>query len=464
MVKERFADWSRTEEPGYVPTGLPARQAQPDHPPPDPATAAAVGRRGRGQPACQRAPACARWSVSRRDHRRRTRSARVAHAPTAPHALDAPRARVARTTPRLRIGRVGALLAIFTVFALVSAVVFHVLLAQNQLELDRLNARITHRAAHVRAATADHVVARVAPARSSRKPSGSGWSSRPSPRSTSTCPTRRCPRPPTDRPPPSPTGRRRSRALTPGSRDVSGARRPVNGRTPRARRPAPGGGPSARARRLPHRRVPRPARPRTTTRPKREPARPLPPIRLRLVAMLVVVGARLRRDRRPARSISRPATARTSSSLGLGQRVRTVAIPAERGNIFDRSGKVLAVSVPQTTIVADPRVIKDPIAYAAKLAPIVQVDQAALAERLSNHTSAFAYVARKVNDQVDGRRPQARPRRHLVPGRVAALLPERFGRRARGGLRRHRQQRPRRHGVPLRRAAHRLARQRAGRA
>jgi len=87
-------------------------------------------------------------------------------------------------------------------------------------------------------------------------------------------------------------------------------------------------------------------------------------------------------------------------SLGLGQRVRTVAIPAERGNIFDRSGKVLAVSVPQTTIVADPRVIKDPIAYAAKLAPIVQVDQAALAARLSNHRSAFAYVARQVNDQV----------------------------------------------------------------
>jgi cell division protein FtsI (penicillin-binding protein 3) len=87
-------------------------------------------------------------------------------------------------------------------------------------------------------------------------------------------------------------------------------------------------------------------------------------------------------------------------SLGLGQRVRTVTIPAERGNIFDRAGKVLAVSVPQTTIVADPRVIKDPVAYAAKLAPIVQVDQAQLAERLSNRKSAFAYVARKVNDDV----------------------------------------------------------------
>ncbi len=53
------------------------------------------------------------------------------------------RARSRAATPRLRIGRVGALLALFTVFALVSAVVFHVLLAQNQLELDRLNSRIT---------------------------------------------------------------------------------------------------------------------------------------------------------------------------------------------------------------------------------------------------------------------------------------------------------------------------------
>jgi cell division protein FtsI (penicillin-binding protein 3) len=140
-----------------------------------------------------------------------------------------------------------------------------------------------------------------------------------------------------------------------------------------------------------------PARPRATPRPKKAPARPLPPIRLRVLGILLVmvlafaaIGVRLfdlqARDRSHL------------TSLGLGQRVRTVAIPAERGNIFDRSGKILAMSVPQTTIVADPRVIKDPIGYAAKLAPIVQVDQATLAERLSNHKSAFAYVARKVDD------------------------------------------------------------------
>jgi cell division protein FtsL len=64
----------------------------------------------------------------------------------------APRAQVrparakpaARVAPkeRVRVGRVGTLLVLFTVFALVSAVVFHVVLAQHQLELDQLNSQI----------------------------------------------------------------------------------------------------------------------------------------------------------------------------------------------------------------------------------------------------------------------------------------------------------------------------------
>jgi cell division protein FtsI (penicillin-binding protein 3) len=110
------------------------------------------------------------------------------------------------------------------------------------------------------------------------------------------------------------------------------------------------------------------------------------------VTVLAFVGIGLRLFELQARDRSHLA------SLGVGQRVRTVTIPAERGNIFDRTGRVLAVSVPQTTIVADPRVIDDPVGYAAKLAPIVNGDQADLAVRLSNKKSAFAYVARKVDD------------------------------------------------------------------
>ena len=86
------------------------------------------------------------------------------------------------------------------------------------------------------------------------------------------------------------------------------------------------------------------------------------------------------------------------TSLGEGQRLQTVQLAASRGTIFDRNGVDLAVSVPQTTITADPRLIKDPAGYAAVLAPVVGVDQTALENRLAAPNSAFAYVARKVDD------------------------------------------------------------------
>jgi cell division protein FtsI/penicillin-binding protein 2 len=56
------------------------------------------------------------------------------------------------------------------------------------------------------------------------------------------------------------------------------------------------------------------------------------------------------------------------------------------------------MSVPQTTISADPRVIDDPVAYAAKLAPIVGVDQQKLVDAFSQRGSRFAYVVRKTDD------------------------------------------------------------------
>jgi cell division protein FtsI/penicillin-binding protein 2 len=123
----------------------------------------------------------------------------------------------------------------------------------------------------------------------------------------------------------------------------------------------------------------------------------LPPIRLRLIVLLAVmtlafagIGARL---------VELQAGDKTHlRSLGLGQRVREVTLAAERGSIFDRNGVDLALSVPQTTIVADPSVIHNRESYASKLAPVVVVDQQALLTRLSVPRSQFAYVARKVDD------------------------------------------------------------------
>jgi hypothetical protein len=73
---------------------------------------------------------------ARRPSARPARSA--TRAPAAPRAQTTPRA----ATRSLAIGRVGALLAVVTLFTLVTAVVFHVFLAQNQMQLDHLNGQI----------------------------------------------------------------------------------------------------------------------------------------------------------------------------------------------------------------------------------------------------------------------------------------------------------------------------------
>ncbi len=85
-------------------------------------------------------------------------------------------------------------------------------------------------------------------------------------------------------------------------------------------------------------------------------------------------------------------------AMALAQRVHSITLAAERGSIFDRNGNDLALSVPQHTIFADPRVVKDPTRYARELAPIVHVDRADLRDRLAQPKTAFVYVARKVDD------------------------------------------------------------------
>jgi cell division protein FtsI (penicillin-binding protein 3) len=84
--------------------------------------------------------------------------------------------------------------------------------------------------------------------------------------------------------------------------------------------------------------------------------------------------------------------------LGAGQRIRKINLAAERGAIFDRNGVDLALSVNQQTVWANPKIVTDPAGYAAKLAPILGMDQKALADRLGDKDHAFVYLARKVDD------------------------------------------------------------------
>jgi len=88
------------------------------------------------------------------------------------------------------------------------------------------------------------------------------------------------------------------------------------------------------------------------------------------------------------------------AALGRDQRLKHVTLAAERGGIFDRNGHELALSLDRQTVWADPRVIKHPAEVAAKLAPIVGMDEFELRSRLSQSDKAFVYVARKVEPDV----------------------------------------------------------------
>lgn len=97
------------------------------------------------------------------------------------------------------------------------------------------------------------------------------------------------------------------------------------------------------------------------------------------------------------------------AQLGREQRVREITLAAERGTIFDRDGNELALSVPQSTVWADPRVVVDPASYARQLAPLLARSgdvagfEQTILSRLSKRDSAFAYLQRKVDDDVAGK-------------------------------------------------------------
>jgi len=80
----------------------------------------------------------------------------------------------------------------------------------------------------------------------------------------------------------------------------------------------------------------------------------------------------------------------------VSQRARTVELPAQRGEILDRSGEPLALSMPARDVYADPRYVTDPWGTARALAPLLRRDPASLVELLRSEGS-FVYLARQVD-------------------------------------------------------------------
>ena len=95
------------------------------------------------------------------------------------------------------------------------------------------------------------------------------------------------------------------------------------------------------------------------------------------------------------------------ADAALSQRLRTLEVPAYRGSIVDRTGQPFAVTVEARNVTADQTLIEDPAALAVELAPILEVPQDVLADRLSGD-KRFMYVAKGVSprtwDQIESLR------------------------------------------------------------
>src|SRR3954452_22711122 len=82
------------------------------------------------------------------------------------------------------------------------------------------------------------------------------------------------------------------------------------------------------------------------------------------------------------------------------QQVTTVTIPGERGRVLDRTGKVLAASEDAADVVATPYQVENPGRTAMKLHGVLGEPTADLLNALSDRSSGFAYLARKVDPNV----------------------------------------------------------------
>ncbi|HYG70895.1 MAG TPA: penicillin-binding protein 2 [Actinomycetota bacterium] len=78
------------------------------------------------------------------------------------------------------------------------------------------------------------------------------------------------------------------------------------------------------------------------------------------------------------------------------QRLRTIELPAQRGQILDRSGEALAMTLPARDVYADPRYVTEPWATATRLAPLLGVDATDLLDLLAIEDTSFVYLARQI--------------------------------------------------------------------
>jgi cell division protein FtsI (penicillin-binding protein 3) len=107
-----------------------------------------------------------------------------------------------------------------------------------------------------------------------------------------------------------------------------------------------------------------------------------------LVLAWTMVGYRL--------TVVQGARAEAFAARGLDQRLQRLTLAADRGTIFDRDGRELAVTVDSVTVYANPREVTDPLEVARTLAPLLGREVRTVADALATD-SEFVYLARQLD-------------------------------------------------------------------
>jgi cell division protein FtsI (penicillin-binding protein 3) len=131
-----------------------------------------------------------------------------------------------------------------------------------------------------------------------------------------------------------------------------------------------------------------------------------------IVVAFAAIGARL--------AFIQGVDAKHYVAVGDSEWQHTVILNANRGAILDRDGNELAVSIPQTTIYADPNQVTNPNSESAKLAPVLKISPAALRSLLTE-PDGFVYLARTQPDSV-----AAAVTKLALPGIYTQQEPKRF--------------------------------------
>jgi cell division protein FtsI/penicillin-binding protein 2 len=115
-------------------------------------------------------------------------------------------------------------------------------------------------------------------------------------------------------------------------------------------------------------------------------------IRLLLAVFVVLFAATLARA-----TWLQGVQAASLGRMAQQQHRETIAVPAGRGTIFDRTGLQLAIGEQTTTVYADPRQVTEPRRIALAAHKLLDANANQLYPELLNKKTAFVYVARFAN-------------------------------------------------------------------